>query len=276
MLEAWVPFVLYNLVHVIHHEAVRKVPLKQFRDEQDLVTAIATNEHPAWRRHDVVIDGILLNERSNVVACHHRVFVDRLHLSKMSTELGRYANVAIDHAKQRSIDHGGNDLLLGHLPFRSAWKFSVNESLGVRFDPFLFPLTFPHFDHFYVPSQVGCVAARVFQQLTHRLFVHSVDLLGVGVAFRTAVKIAAVELLRRSYFCTPSIHRKLPNSLFAAISLMTDSETRSLRFAREPLDGHLSVRLGSLRPESVLRSTTRVPSRRHILRQRHRYNALAS
>ena len=84
MLEARVPFVLYNLVHVIHHEAVRKMPLKQWGDEQDLVTAIASNEHAAWRRHDVVIDGILLHGWSNVVACHHRVFVDGLHLSKMS------------------------------------------------------------------------------------------------------------------------------------------------------------------------------------------------
>ena len=177
-----------------------------------------------------MIDGILLHGWSTVVARHHRVFVDGLHLREMSTELRRYADVAHDRAEQRSVDSGSDDLLLRHLPFRSAWKFIVNKSLGVRFDPFLFPPTFPHFDHFYVPSKVGCVAARVFQQLTHRLFVHSVDFLGVGVAFRAAVKIAAVELIRRSYFCTPSIHWKLPNSLFAAISLMTDAVSRSVRF----------------------------------------------
>ena len=61
MLEARVPFVLYNFVHMIHHEAVLQVPLEQWRDEQDLVTAIASNEHAAWHRHDVVIDGILLH-----------------------------------------------------------------------------------------------------------------------------------------------------------------------------------------------------------------------
>ena len=106
---------------------------------------------------------------------------------------------------------------------------------------------------------------RVGQNLSHGLAVQLVRFLGVGVAFRATVPETTMELIGGARLCAPTVDRKLPNSLFAAISLMTDCASRSVRFARESLDGHLSVRLCLLRMESVIRVTTHVPSRRHVL-----------
>ena len=174
---------------------MRQVPPKQWRGTQNFVTAIAADEHTAWRRHDVVIDGVLLHERSNVVARHHRVFEDWLHLSEVSTELGRYANVAFDHSEQRSVDHGGDDLKLRHVPFLTGWGVS-----------FAFPCAFPRFDNFNLTSNVCRVCFRAGQKRGHRLSIQLVRFL-VVIACWAAVKIAAVELVSRMRLCAPTVYR---------------------------------------------------------------------
>ena len=201
-----------------------------------------------------MIDGVLPHERSDIVSSNRRILKDGLHLGEMIFELEGDADVAFDHAEQRAVDNCGDDLLLRHLPFLTGWRIT-----------FTLPRLFPHFDHVDVPSKVGRVLFRVGQKHRHGLAVHGVDFLGIGVALWAAVKIAAVELVSRMRFRTPPVNRKLPNSLLAAISLMTDAETRSLRFPIQPLDSHLPERLCLLWTESVLLSSTRMPTGGHIL-----------
>ena len=174
-------------------------------------------------------------------------------------ELGGDADVAFDHAEQRAVDNCSDDLLLRHGPFLAGWRVT-----------FAFPLTFPHLDHFHMTSKVGRVLFRVGQKHRHGLAVLRVRFLGVGVALRTTVPETPVKLVCSSRLRAPTVDREIPYSLLPSVDLVTDVETRSLRFAREPLDGHLSERLCLLRTESVLRSSTRVPTRRH------RYRAFAS
>ena len=164
--------------------------------------------------------GILLHERSDVVARHRRVLEDRLHFGEVGTELGGDANVTLDHAEHRTVDNCCDDLLLRHVPLLTGWRVS-----------FAFPCARPHFDNFNMTSKVCRMRFRVGQKLSHGLVVLRIRFLGVGVAFRATVKIAAVELVSRMRLSTSSIDRKLPNSLFAAISLMTDCAFRSVRFS---------------------------------------------
>ena len=77
---------------------------------------------------------------------------------------------------------------------------------------------------------------RVGQKRGHGLVVLRIRFLGVGVAFRATVPETSMELIGGARLSAPSIDRKLPNSLFAAITLMTDRASRSVRFACEPLD----------------------------------------
>ena len=211
----------------------------------------ATHEHATRRRHDVVLFGVLPHERPDVVSSDGHVLEDRLHLGEV---MFRDANVAFDHAEQRTVDNCCDDLLLGHLPFLTGWRVS-----------FAFPVALPHLDHLHVTSEVGCVLFRVGQKRGHGLVVLRIRFLGVGVAFRATVPETSMELIGGARLSAPSIDRKLPNSLFAAITLMTDRSSRSVRFAREPLDGHLPIRLCDVWPETRFRSTARIPSRRHIL-----------
>ena len=201
-----------------------------------------------------MIDGVLPHEWSDIVSSNRRILKDGLHLGEMIFELGGDADVAFDHAEQRAVDNCGDDLLLRHLPCLTGWRIT-----------FTLPRAFPHFDHFDVTSEVGCVAARIFQKRGHTLAVHGVDFLGIGVALWAAVKIAAVKLVRSTRLRAPTVDTEFPYSLLPSVGLVTDAESRSLRFAREPLDGHLSIRLGLLRTELFLFTSTRVPSRRHIL-----------
>ena len=163
--------------------------------------------------------GVLPHERPDVVTRHRRVLEYRLHFGEVGTELGGDANVTLDHAEQRTVDNCCDDLLLRHVPFLPGWRVS-----------FAFPRALPHFDKFNMTSKVCRVSFRVGQKLSHGLAVQLVRFLGVGVAFWATVKLAAVELVSRMRLSTPPIDRKLPNSLFAAISLMTDCASRSLRF----------------------------------------------
>ena len=243
-----------HLVHAIDYETVREVPSQQRCGEQELDAVKATHEHATRRRHDVVLFGVLPHERTYVVARHRRVLEDRLHLGKVILQMFRDANVAFDHAEQRTVDNCCDDLLLGHLPFLTGWRVS-----------FAFSVALPHFDHFHVTSEVGCVLFRVGQKRGHGLVVLRIRFLGVGVAFRATVPETSVELIGGVRLSTPSIDRKLPNSLFAAITLMTDCASRSVRLAREPLDGHLPIRLGLLRTELIFLPTTRIPPRGHVL-----------
>ena len=161
----------------------------------------------------------------------------------MGTELGGDADVAFDHAEQRAVDNCGDDLLLRHGPFSAGWRIT-----------FALPLTLPHFDHFDVPSKVGRVLFRVGQKHRHGLAVLRVRFPGVGVALRTTVPETPVKLVCSSRLCAPTVDREIPYSLLPSVDLVTDVETRSLRFAREPLYSHLSEWLCLLRTEFLLLS----------------------
>ena len=47
--EAWLRFILYNLVHVIHNKSMREVPLQQGCGKQYLVATVTTHEHATRR-----------------------------------------------------------------------------------------------------------------------------------------------------------------------------------------------------------------------------------
>ncbi len=119
---------------------------------------------------------------------------------------------------------------IGRVFFSAGWRIT-----------FALPLTLPHFDHFDVPSKVGRVLFRVGQKHRHRLTVFRVRFLGVGVALRTTVPETAMELVRSTRLRAPTVDREIPYSLLPSVDLVTDAETRSLLFAREPLDGHLAI-----------------------------------
>ena len=124
---------------------------------------------------------ILAHEWPDVVARHRRVLEDRLHFDKMVLPFSRDADVTLHHTEQRAVDNCGDDLLLSHSSRRAAWKFSVNESLGVRFDPFPFPRALPHFEYFNMTPKILRVLFRLSQEHTHRLTVHSVDFIRVSM-----------------------------------------------------------------------------------------------
>ena len=191
----------------------------------------------------IVLFGVLLHERPDVVSSNRRVLKYRLHLREVGTELGGDANVTFDHAEQRTVDNCCDDLLLRHVPFLT------------------FPRALPHFDNFNMTSNVCRMRFRVGQKLSHGLVVLRICFLWL-MTFRTTVPERSMELISGARLCAPTVDRKFTYPLFTTISLMTDAETRSLRFAREPLDGHLSVKLCLLRTEPVLLPTTHAPSRR--------------
>ena len=201
-LKAGVGFVLDDLVHAIHYETVREVPSQQWCSEQELLTVVTADEHATRRRHDVVLFGVLPHERTYVVARHRRVLEDRLHLGKVILQMFRDANVAFDHAEQRTVDNCCDDLLLRHLPFwTSRWS---EETLHIRFFAYLFPLTLPHLDYVNVPSKVGCLLLCVFQKFGHRFTVQRIRLLWL-VAIRATMEVTSMKLIRRSCFRTPPI-----------------------------------------------------------------------
>ena len=110
-------------------------------------------------------------------------------------------------------------MLFGHHPLSMTWY--VEKGLDIRFVAKLFPITPPHLDCFDVALKVGCVAARIFLKRSHSLAVQRVRFL-VAIAFLAAVKVAAVELVSRMRFRTPSVDRKFPNSLLPSVDLMAD------------------------------------------------------
>ena len=63
---------------------------------------------------------------------------------------------------------------------------------------------------------------HVGQKRGHGLVVLRIRFLGVGVAFRATVPETSVELIGGARLSTPSIHRKLPNSLLPSVDLMAD------------------------------------------------------
>ena len=102
--------------------------------------------------------------------------------------------------------------MLCHSSVGAAWKFIVKESLGVRFDPFPFPLTLPHFDNVDKASKVGRVRFRVGQKFSHCLAIHRVRFLWVVVALRAAVKetVAYLRTTRRPEVCLFASHDRRP------------------------------------------------------------------
>ena len=113
---------------------------------------------------------------------------------------------------------------------------------------------------------MGCCSVFC-QQRGHSLAIHRVCCILV-VAFRTTVKETAVKLICCPRFRTQPVGQKFSYPLLATINLMTDCASVLCRFPSEPLDSHLSGRLCLLRAELLFLSSTRVPSRRHVLHQR--------
>ena len=115
--------------------------------------------------------------------------------------------------------------------------------------------------------KVCSVAESLFRQRGHSLASHRVCFILVE-AFRTTVKERAVKLVCSVSFRTPPVDLKFIYPLLAAINLMADCVSFLSSFISEPLDSHLPERLCLLRAELLFLSTTRVPSRRHVLNQR--------
>ena len=123
-------------------------------------------------------------------------------------------------------------MMLCHSSRGAAWKFIVKESLDVRFDPFPFPLTLPHFDNVDKASNVGRVRFRVGKTFSHCLAIHRVRFLWVVVALRAAVKETAVKLVCCSRICAPPVNRKFAYSLLTTVDLVADAVSRSDGFPR--------------------------------------------
>ena len=154
---------------------------------------------------------------------------------------------------------------MSHGPSRATrWG---EESVHIWFITHLFPLTLPRRRYLNVTPMVCSVEACILQQCGHSLAIHRVCFILV-VAFRTTVKETAVKLLCSARLCASPVDRKFSYPLLAAINLMTDCASVLSKFPSEQLDRHLPERLCLLRTDMLFLSTTRVPSRRHVLHQR--------
>ena len=79
-------------------------------------------ELPSSVRREVEVEKIGQEEMQTAIK-------DRLHFSKVSTEIGRHAYIAFDHTEQCAIHHSGDYLLLRHFPFLTGWR--GEESLHI-------------------------------------------------------------------------------------------------------------------------------------------------
>ena len=213
-LKAGIGFVRDDLVHAIDYETVREVPSQQRCGEQELDAVKATHEHATWFRQDVVFFSVLTHIYGPMSSLVTVVFLNTGCISAKYSKVVGNADVAFNHAEQRAVDNCCDDLLLRHLPFLTGWRVS-----------FAFPRALPHFDHFHVTSEVGCVLFRVGQKRGHGLVVLRIRFLGVGVAFRATVPETSVELIGGARLSAPPINQEFPYPLLPSVALMADGMT---------------------------------------------------
>ena len=246
------------MVHVRHLETVVHIPLQQRRGEQDLIASITAHEHASRSRHDFVLLGVSVHERTEIVACQTDVLEHGLHLGKVFTQCFRYGKVTLDQTEHGSSKHAAQDLLRRHRPSCvTSRKCSIQTLFHDRISSHLFPLAFPQLDDSSVLSGLG-------EQFSPGFPVDCIDLL---TGARVTMEKTSVVLISRFRLAAPPVHQQFAYSLLSTVDLVSYHASRTFGFPSQPFRSHMSVQLRRLGTEVVIFPSSRVPSHRHVLHE---------